>query len=309
MARALRIEYPGALYHLTCRGNNRRAIFDDNSDRVAFLEILAQSRQIFGVRLMAYVLMENHFHLLVETPLGNLSKFMRRFNITYTGYFNRRHQRVGHVYQGRYQSFLIEKESYLSEVSRYIHLNPVRSQGSGENGRRIPLESFASLSLEQSSGISGSENQKAFCRLRFRIGGVRRGYAPREKGLPKKDNGGSIRGTGHPGKSYRPSCLGPGRFYRLGEENLSGERSRQGGPRLDRDEEIPESGRNSGNPMPRNGKHSRRVDIQKASAPSRGYGFIVPGRWADRSGDREDLRRGLQHRKPNQEKINPEAEP
>jgi putative transposase len=116
------------LYHLTCRGNNRRAIFDDNSDRVAFLEILAQSRQIFGVRLMAYVLMENHFHLLVETPLGNLSKFMRRFNITYTGYFNRRHQRVGHVYQGRYQSFLVEKESYLSEVSRYIHLNPVRSK-------------------------------------------------------------------------------------------------------------------------------------------------------------------------------------
>jgi REP element-mobilizing transposase RayT len=128
MARALRIEYPGAVYHLTCRGNNKRAIFDNNSDREAFLEILAQSRQIFSVRLMAYVLMENHFHLLVETPLGNLSKFMRRFNITYTGYFNRTHQQVGHVYQGRYQSFLIEKESYLSEVSRYIHLNPVRTK-------------------------------------------------------------------------------------------------------------------------------------------------------------------------------------
>jgi len=128
MARPLRIEYPGAVYHLTCRGNNKQAIFKNNSDREAFLAILAQSRQIFSVRLMAYVLMDNHFHLLVETPLGNLSKFMRRFNITYTGYFNRTYQQVGHVYQGRYQSFLVEKESYLSEVSRYIHLNPVRTK-------------------------------------------------------------------------------------------------------------------------------------------------------------------------------------
>jgi hypothetical protein len=70
--------------------------------------------------------MENHFHLLLETPLGNLDQFMRRFNISYTGYFNRKHQKVGHLYQGRYKSILVEKESYLSELSRYIHLNPIR---------------------------------------------------------------------------------------------------------------------------------------------------------------------------------------
>jgi len=91
------------------------------------VEILAGSRTIYNVRLYAWVLMENHFHLLLETPLGNLNEFMRRFNITYTSFFNRRHQRVGHLYQGRYKSFLVEKENYLSALSRYIHLNPART--------------------------------------------------------------------------------------------------------------------------------------------------------------------------------------
>ena len=127
MSRALRIQYPGAVYHVTCRGNERRDIFRDDEDRKSFLEILAGSRTIYSVRLYAWVLMENHFHLLLETPLGNLNEFMRRFNITYTSFFNRRHQRVGHLYQGRYKSFLVEKENYLSVLSRYIHLNPART--------------------------------------------------------------------------------------------------------------------------------------------------------------------------------------
>ncbi|SDL45133.1 REP element-mobilizing transposase RayT [Geoalkalibacter ferrihydriticus] len=109
-----------------CRGNERREIFRNDHDRMAFLRFLAQSREIYTVNIHAYVLMADHFHLLVETPLGNLSEFMRRFNITYTGYFNRRHKRVGHLYQGRYKSLLVEKNAYLSMVSRYIHLNPVR---------------------------------------------------------------------------------------------------------------------------------------------------------------------------------------
>jgi REP element-mobilizing transposase RayT len=88
--------------------------------------MLKDSREIYQVILYAWVLMENHFHLLLETPLGNLDQFMRRFNISYTGYFNRKYQRVGHLYQGRYKSILVEKESYLSELSRYIHLNPIR---------------------------------------------------------------------------------------------------------------------------------------------------------------------------------------
>lgn len=126
MARPLRIQYPGALYHVTCRGNERRNIFLDDDDRKKFLRILSQSLNIYSVRLHTYALMNNHFHLLVETPLGNLGEFMRHFNITYTGYFNRRRKRSGHLYQGRYKSILVEKESYLTILSRYIHLNPIR---------------------------------------------------------------------------------------------------------------------------------------------------------------------------------------
>jgi putative transposase len=133
MARLLRIEYPGAVYHVTCRGNERKEIFRDDRDREAFIEILQRSQAIYEIRLFAYVLMDNHFHLLLETPLGNLSKFMRRFNIAYTGYFNRIHDRVGHLYQGRYLSTLVDKESYLSELSRYIHLNPVRTKEQNDN--------------------------------------------------------------------------------------------------------------------------------------------------------------------------------
>ncbi|MFZ3136180.1 MAG: transposase [Thermodesulfovibrionales bacterium] len=86
MARPLRIQYPGAVYHITCRGNDRKNIFRDNTDRKKILEILVHSVMIYKAKLFSYVLMDNHFHLLMETPLGNLSEFMRQFNITYTGY-------------------------------------------------------------------------------------------------------------------------------------------------------------------------------------------------------------------------------
>lgn len=126
MARPLRIQYPGALYHVTNRGNDRKRIFKDDADRRMFLQILFQSIDTYSITLHSFVLMKNHWHFLVETPLGNLSDFMRHFNITYTSHYNRRHNRSGHLYQGRYKSFLVEMESYLSAVSRYIHLNPVR---------------------------------------------------------------------------------------------------------------------------------------------------------------------------------------
>jgi len=130
MARPLRIQYPGAYYHVTCRGNDRRKIFFDSEDQKIFLEKLFLSLEIYNVSLLAYVCMPNHFHLLVTTPRGNLSEFMRHFNISYTAAFNRRHRRVGHLYQGRYKSFLIDADSYLLEVSRYIHLNPIRKMSS-----------------------------------------------------------------------------------------------------------------------------------------------------------------------------------
>ena len=126
MARPLRIQYPNAVYHVTCRGNERQDIFHDDEDRMRFLQILIQSISIYSIKLYSYVMMSNHFHLLLETPKANLSEFMRKFNITYTGYYNRRHNRVGHLYQGRYKSVIVDKNEYLSVLSRYIHLNPVK---------------------------------------------------------------------------------------------------------------------------------------------------------------------------------------
>lgn len=140
MARPLRIQYPGAVYHVTCRGNEQRKIFQDDEDRKRFLRILAQSLNIYSAKLHSYVLMDNHFHLLLETPLGNLSEIMRHFNISYTGFFNRRHRRVGHLYQGRYKSILVEKEAYLSILSRYIHLNPIRLKKLENSSTKEKLE-------------------------------------------------------------------------------------------------------------------------------------------------------------------------
>ena len=134
VARPLRISYPHALYHVTCRGNDRRAIFKDDADRSLFLEKLKLSVEIYAAKLHAYVLMSNHFHLIVQTPRANLSEFMRHFNIAYTAAYNRRHKRVGHLYQGRFKAIVVEKDSYLLELSRYVHLNPVRINPHKEKG-------------------------------------------------------------------------------------------------------------------------------------------------------------------------------
>lgn len=127
MARPLRLEYPGALYHLTSRGNAQGDIFLDDGDRRTCLATLGSTVMQFGWLLHAYCLMGNHYHLLVETPTPNLSRGMRQLNGIYTQRFNRRHKRVGHVFQGRFTGILVERESYLLELSRYIALNPVRS--------------------------------------------------------------------------------------------------------------------------------------------------------------------------------------
>jgi len=129
MVRPLRIQYENAYNHVTCRGNARQLIFSSDTDRSAFLALLGRSSDVYQAEILAYVLMDNHFHLLVNTPGGNLQEFMRHFNISYTGWYNRRHRRSGHLYQGRYHSFLIDADNYLEEVSRYIHLNPVKTKG------------------------------------------------------------------------------------------------------------------------------------------------------------------------------------
>jgi len=127
MTRPLRIEFNGALYHITSRGNARQAIFLNEEDFTDFLEILNSVVKRYNFLLHDYCLMNNHYHLLIETPEGNLSKGMRQLNGLYAQRFNQRHQRVGHLLQGRYQSILVDKENYLLELSRYIVLNPVRA--------------------------------------------------------------------------------------------------------------------------------------------------------------------------------------
>ncbi len=128
MARQLRLAYAGALYHVTARGNGRQAIYLDDADRHRFLDLLGEEVAQQHWRCYAYCLMGNHYHLLLETPEGDLSGGMRRLNGRYTQGFNRRHHRVGHVLQGRFKSILVEKDAYLLELCRYIVLNPVRAQ-------------------------------------------------------------------------------------------------------------------------------------------------------------------------------------
>ncbi|MFN3843794.1 MAG: REP-associated tyrosine transposase [Rehaibacterium terrae] len=127
MARPLRIEFNGALYHVTSRGDRREAIYEDDADRLRFLALLGQVAADFNWVVHAYCLMTNHYHLVVETPDGNLSKGMRQLNGVFTQYSNRRHRRVGHLFQGRFKAILVDADSYLLELARYVVLNPVRA--------------------------------------------------------------------------------------------------------------------------------------------------------------------------------------
>lgn len=128
MARPLRLEFPGALYHVTSRGDRREDIYLDANDRQAWISVLETVCRRFNWVVHAYCQMSNHYHLVVETPDGNLSRGMRQLNGLYTQGFNRGHGLVGHLFQGRYKAILVQKESYLLELSRYVVLNPVRAR-------------------------------------------------------------------------------------------------------------------------------------------------------------------------------------
>ena len=127
MARPLRIEYPDAFYHVTSRGNERKDVFKSQRDRDKFIDYLASATARYGAVIHAYCLLNNHYHLLLETPEGNLSQIMRHINGAYTTYFNVKRRRAGHLFQGRYKAILVEADEYATELSRYIHLNPVRA--------------------------------------------------------------------------------------------------------------------------------------------------------------------------------------
>ena len=128
MARPLRITYPGAFYHITSRGNEQKNVFKNRRDRKKFFEYLNSATQRYNAVIHAFCLMSNHYHLLIETPAGNLPQIMQHINGAYTTYFNVRRGRAGHLFQGRYKAILVEKDEYAKELSRYIHLNPVRAE-------------------------------------------------------------------------------------------------------------------------------------------------------------------------------------
>ena len=127
MGRPLRIEYSGAWYHVTSRGNERKDVFKSRADREKFLSYLESASVRYGAVIHAFCLMSNHYHLLLETPSGNLSQIMRHINGAYTNYFNAKRKRAGHLFQGRYKAILVEADQYAKELSRYLHPNPVRA--------------------------------------------------------------------------------------------------------------------------------------------------------------------------------------
>jgi REP element-mobilizing transposase RayT len=188
MSRPLRLEHPGALWHVTSRGNERREIFRDDPDRELFLETLGRVVAMFRWRLYAWVLMNNHYHLLLETPEPNLSRGMRQLNGIYTQRFNRRHGRSGHLMQGRFKGILVEKEAHLLELCRYVVLNPVRA-GAARSARNWRWSSYRATAgnapspgwLEMDGVLSLFGGRPAAARERYRrfvSDGIRTGYAP-----------------------------------------------------------------------------------------------------------------------------------
>ena len=150
MSRPLRLELAGGLYHITSRGDRREEIYVDDTDRNKWLELFGQVCKRYNWKCHAYCLMSNHYHIVVETIEGNLSQGMRQLNGVYTQYFNQKHQRVGHVFQGRYKGILVDKDSYLLELSRYVVLNPVRAH-MVRDVKDWPWSSYHSMTGQQSA--------------------------------------------------------------------------------------------------------------------------------------------------------------
>jgi len=175
MARPLRLEFPGALYHVTARGNDRQTIYADDDDRHLFLELLADEVRLQGWVLYAYCLMDNHYHLLLETPEAGLCKGMQRLNGRYTQRFNYRHSRSGHLFQGRYKAIIVEKDAHLLELCRYVVLNPVRA-GVVEHARDWPWSSYAAT-LGIQPGPDWLACNALLCLFSEHAGAAREAYA------------------------------------------------------------------------------------------------------------------------------------
>ena len=175
MSRPLRIEYPGAFYHVTSRGNERKMVFQSTRDKEKYLTYLESAHHRYGAIIHVYCLMGNHYHLLLETPRGNLSKVLHHINGAYTTYFNIKRGRSGHLFQGRFKGILVERDAYCKELSRYIRLNPVRA-GMVKIPSEYPWSSYRSfigkdkkpdwLTTELVLGGFGGEGRKGFRQYR-----------------------------------------------------------------------------------------------------------------------------------------------
>ena len=192
MARPVRIEFKDAVYHVMARGNERRPIFLDDRDRTRFLETLAEAVEQFGVVVHAYCLMPNHYHLVVQTPRGNLSRALGWLQTTYTIRFNRRYRRSGHLFQGRFKAQLVDAEEYGRWLVQYVHLNPVRPLKRDElipKERRRELDRYAWSSHRAYAGLGGKAEWLSLEWLRFwdrRKGEAQRRYGAEMAGLFEK---------------------------------------------------------------------------------------------------------------------------
>jgi REP element-mobilizing transposase RayT len=145
MARPLRIEFPGAFYHVMNRGNTGMNIYRSKRDREKFLEYVGEAVKRYGIKVHTFCLMTTHYHFLIETPHANLSQAIKWINVGYAVYFNRKRRRFGHLFQGRFKAVLVDADEYLKQLSRYIHLNPVRAR-MVEHCRDYPWSSYRALS-------------------------------------------------------------------------------------------------------------------------------------------------------------------
>lgn len=173
MPRKPRVEYSGALFHVICRGNQRQTIFHHDADRRLYLERLEQYRKRYRFTIYAYVLMSNHVHLLLETGDVPLSKIMQGLQFTYTRYFNRRYHKSGHLFQGRYKAILCDRDGYLLELVRYLHLNPARMR-KPISAERYPWSSHRAYLAE--GGAVGVKTSTVLEQFGNRVGKAREGY-------------------------------------------------------------------------------------------------------------------------------------
>ena len=185
MARKPRVEYAGAFYHVICRGNQRQVIFRSDADREYYLGRVEEYRQRYGFKVYAYVLMSNHVHLLIETGKVALSRIMQGLQLRYTGYYNRKYKKAGHLFQGRYKAILCDRQAYLLELVRYLHLNPGRMRAPTDpstyrwSSHGAYLGKSGLVKVEASmvlAGLAGSVGQARRAYLRFMAEGKGSGH-------------------------------------------------------------------------------------------------------------------------------------